>query len=57
MAIDIQVLLTFYIFMLLCVATNKEMSVKEFKSQFMVVGLSVIGWCIFKMVELFSGLI
>jgi hypothetical protein len=57
MTIDIQVLLTFYIFMLLCVASNKEMRVKEFKAQFMMVGLSVIGWCLFKMVELFSGFI
>jgi len=55
MSIDIQVMLTFFIFMIICVATNKEMSVKEFKSQILMVMMSGIGWAIFKLINIVNG--
>lgn len=55
MSIDIQVMLTFFIFMIICVATNKEMSVKEFKSQILMVMMSGIGWAIFKLISIVNG--
>jgi len=55
MSIDIQVMLTFFIFMIICVATNKDMSVKEFKSQILMVMMSGIGWAIFKLINIANG--
>ena len=58
MVIDIQVLLTFYIFLLVCVATNKDMQVREFKSQILIVMMSaIIGWLMFKCIQFISSFI
>ncbi|AHK11152.1 hypothetical protein S14_40 [Shewanella sp. phage 1/4] len=57
MVIDIQVLLTFYIFLLVCVATNKDMQVREFKSQILIVMMSAIGWLMFKCIQFISSFI
>lgn len=57
MTIDIQILLTFYMFMVICVASNNEMSIKEFKSQFLMVMMSMIGWLMFKGIQFISSFI
>lgn len=57
MTFDMQVIISFYLFMLCAVASNKEQSVKSFKSQFMMVGMSCIGYVIFLLVQMVSGFI
>lgn len=57
MTIDIQIMLTFYLFMLICVATNKDMSIREFKSQVLMVMMSGVGWLLFKGVQFINSFI
>lgn len=52
MTIDIQVMLAFYLFMVLAVASNPEQKISSFKSQFMMVGMTVIGWVIFSLITI-----
>jgi len=57
MTIDIQIMLTFYLFMLICVATNNDMTIQSFKSQITMVMMSGVGWLLFKGVQLINSFI
>jgi hypothetical protein len=57
MTIDIQIMLTFYLFMLICVATNNDMTIQSFKSQISMVMMSGVGWLLFKGVQFINSFI
>jgi hypothetical protein len=52
-----ELFVAFYLFMLLCVATNKEMSVKSFSTQILMVVMSGVGMLLFFLVDWVNKLV
>jgi hypothetical protein len=52
-----ELFVAFYLFMLLCVVTNKEMSIKSFSTQLLMVAMSGVGMLLFFLVDWVNKLV